>query len=349
MGWGLGRAVAALVTFAALAACTSPASTSPSSAPTAQTGPPATASAAAPATPVPAATAAGATVPPLTSAAALAVTPLPTTPSPTLAPSTPAPSTPSPTQIPTATPTVAPIATTSAPAVPVTPAPTPVASAAPTPLPTPAPTPTCAPGKTPAIDGFVTWGLTPVVGAQLELRVRSATFQFGAGALLATTTTGADGYFILRGIDFKAQQTIEFPAQIGYVEKDYTYEFFPEPDQCGVAHIGPAPNSFSVQKPIAGISLADGATIPSAPLVITWNALATTSGYCVGYLNQVTGSHIAGGDCPNNPSGIYKDVGLARTYTMPALPPGGYQFYVEARVNGAINSTGWVTRYFEVR
>jgi len=212
-------------------------------------------------------------------------------------------------------------------------------------VPTPTPTPACVAGATLAIDGYVTWGRVPVVGARIELR---GEHPIGEGALFGAAVTDANGYFMLRGIDRSVRQEIDFPAQSVYLQT--RYPVFPPVAACVVEHLGAAPNSFNVNKAITLKGIDAGTTVSSAPLTITWDPMPTTSVYCVSLLSNDTGNWVlAGGDCPDVPSSGEKNVGLDRSYTVPALPPGRYQFSVGAYTTGVLNGIGWGTRYFTVR
>lgn len=193
-----------------------------------------------------------------------------------------------------------------------------------------------------------------VAGARVELR---AWTQAGPGPSLSSTTTRADGYFVLTGYDPAAQQAIDFAAQQGYLAASRP-SFNTPLDECGIAHLGDAPTSFNVQKPITGLSLPACASFDcqssnvqaSAPLAVSWDQLPNATVYCVNLLNNDTSAWgIVGGDCPLDPSGGDKSVGTTTRFTIPALPPGRWQFSVFSKSGDVLNPTGWATAYFLVR
>ena len=206
----------------------------------------------------------------------------------------------------------------------------------------------------PSIDGWLTWGRVAVGGARVELHPSTYT---GAGALVSAAITRADGYFALTGYDNAIDMEVDVAAQLGYLAASRP-TFRAAPDACGIAHLGDAPNSFNVQKPITGLSMPACASFdcqesnvrPSAPFAVRWDALPNATVYCVSVLNNDTGSWaLAGGDCPLDPSGGDKSVGTGTSYTVPALPPARYQFSVFSKSGDVLNPTGWVTAYFTVR
>jgi hypothetical protein len=194
------------------------------------------------------------------------------------------------------------------------------------------------------VEGYVTWSVSPVAGARVELRSPWSGIP-GDGRLVASATTDARGYFVLSaGAPIDESHYVYFPAQLGYEIK--TYNIFPFSLTCRIVFVGnDPPNSLAVFKQITALSLpschsfdCQPGTVVTTPRAVSWAQLQGTSYYCVSLLNNASGNwEIPGGDC-GNAGGGYKSVGTATSYALPTLRPGRYQFIVTAWAQGVYAS-----------
>jgi hypothetical protein len=200
----------------------------------------------------------------------------------------------------------------------------------------------CAPGVTTAIDGWITWAGRPVAGAQVELRSYEPS---GAdGRLFSTTTTSADGYFYLTGVDARVRQDVVFVQSGEYIGERKHVDM---QKTCTVAHFGASPQSFPIEKEIPGVSIAYDATIASAAFTLTWDPVPPATRYCVFLISLPQGHLMVPNDCRGGQVGA--NAGADTHFLVPALPSGMYQLQLSGLIDGTRGSVASAFVVFNVR
>jgi hypothetical protein len=168
------------------------------------------------------------------------------------------------------------------------------------------------------ITGAVNWNHHPQAGARVEISELGAPWGCAGPTALATTTTSADGAFMVAVIGLSANTPVG-----AFV---CAYGPFLDGGRPAVGTGSSLTAPIDLAREITGLSIHDGDRVNPGPLTITWDAVPEATGYCVAVW-RISIGYQSGPYClPGTPG---ERITTSR-FTTPALDPDLYTVSVVA-------------------